>query len=87
MQLHSSNRYTASRGGIPRGIFPLARLAAIVYDGAMKNNKRPQAPKSRNVEYMRGMQDIRRSNAAGKHKSAADYRRKPKHSGRGWGDE
>lgn len=49
-----------------------------------KNKKRAQAPKVRNEEYMRGMQELRRSNAAGRHKSAADYRRKPKHAGRGW---
>lgn len=49
-----------------------------------KNKKRPQAQKSRNEEYMRGMQELRRSNAAGTHKTAKDYRRKPKHAGRGW---
>lgn len=50
----------------------------------MKKNKRPQAQKSRNEAYMRGMQELRRSNAAGSHKSVKDYRRKPKHPGRGW---
>lgn len=49
-----------------------------------KNKKRPQAQKVRNEEYMRGMQELRRSNAAGTHKTAKDYRRKPKHAGRGW---
>jgi hypothetical protein len=39
--------------------------------------------KSRNVEYMRGMQELRRGNAAGSHKSKRDYRRKPKHF-KGW---
>ncbi len=49
-----------------------------------KNKKRPQAPKARNEAYMRGMQELRMSNASGTHKSAKDYRRKPKHAGRGW---
>lgn len=49
-----------------------------------KHRKRPQAPKARNEEYMRGMQELRRSNAAGTHKSAKDYQRKPKHRNRGW---
>lgn len=50
-------------------------------------NKRPQVskpPKGKNTEYMRGMQEIRFSNAAGPHRSDTDYRRKPKHPGRGW---
>lgn len=49
-------------------------------------NRRPQASKpakSGNTEYMRGMQELRRSNAAGTHKSSKDYRRKPKHF-KGW---
>ena len=54
----------------------------------MKKNKRVQSPKPKgfgeNRRYMEGMQELRRSNAAGTHKSAKDYRRKPKHSGRGW---
>lgn len=49
-----------------------------------KNKKRPQAQKARNENYMRGMQELRRSNAAGTHRSAKDYRRKPKHVNRGW---
>lgn len=49
-----------------------------------KNRKRPQTPKARNESYMRGMQDIRRSNAAGTHRTVKDYRRKPKHPGKGW---
>lgn len=48
-----------------------------------KNKKRPQTPKARNEPYMRAMQEIRQSNAAGSHKSARDYRRKPKHF-KGW---
>ena len=47
-----------------------------------KNKKREQAPKGRNEEYMRGMQELRRSSAAGTHKTAKDYRRKPKHVNR-----
>jgi hypothetical protein len=49
-------------------------------------NRRPQTPKLKNMgneDYMRGMQELRRSNAAGTHKSAKDYRRKPKHF-KGW---
>lgn len=50
----------------------------------MKNSKRPQAPKGRNLPYAKAMQELRRSNAAGRHRSATDYRRKPKHPGKGW---
>ena len=49
-------------------------------------NRRPQnskAAKSGNTRYMEGMQELRRSNAAGAHRSATDYRRKPKHF-KGW---
>ena len=49
-------------------------------------NRRPQTQKPKNMgneAYMRGMQDIRKSNAAGPHRSATDYRRKPKHF-KGW---
>lgn len=49
-----------------------------------RQNRRPQTPKVGNEGYMRGMQEIRRSNAAGTHKSIADYRRKPKHAKKGW---
>lgn len=49
-----------------------------------KKNRRPQAPKGRNIAYMEGMQELRRSNAAGFHKPKSGYRRKPKHAGRGW---
>ena len=51
--------------------------------GHMKKNKRPQAPKVRNEALSRAMQEKRQSNAAGTHKSARDYRRKPKHF-KGW---
>ena len=51
-------------------------------------NRRVQTPKPKgfgeNKAYMEGMQELRRSNAAGTHKSVKDYRRKPKHAGRGW---
>jgi hypothetical protein len=56
---------------------------------AKNKNRRAQAskaPKSGNTAYMEGMQELRRSNAAGTHKSAKDYRRKPKHVSRGWED-
>lgn len=46
-------------------------------------NRRPQAPKGRNVELSKAMQELRRSNAAGIHASQRDYRRKPKHF-KGW---
>lgn len=49
-------------------------------------NRRQQTPKARNERYMEGMQELRRSNAAGVHRSAKDYRRKPKHINRGWED-
>lgn len=51
------------------------------------SNRRPQSPKpakSGNVGYMEGMQELRRSNAAGPHRAGTDYRRRPKHMGRGW---
>lgn len=48
-------------------------------------NRRVQKPKAvGNEAYMRGIQELRRSNAAGTHKSLKDYRRKPKHAGKGW---
>lgn len=57
----------------------------------MANNRRNQKTKpltsGRNERYMEGMQELRRSNAAGPHRSKADYRRKPKHTGRGWSDD
>lgn len=48
-----------------------------------KKTKRPQTPKSRNREYAAGMQELRRSNAAGAHKTEKDYRRKGKY-GNNW---
>lgn len=52
-------------------------------------NRRQQVSKpakSGNQRYMEGMQELRRSNAAGAHRTAKDYRRKPKHVNRGWDD-
>ena len=45
-------------------------------------NRRSQVSKpakSGNQRYMEGMQELRRSNAAGIHRSATDYRRKGKY--------
>ena len=55
----------------------------------MSKNKNRRAQnskpaKSGNERYMEGMQELRRSNAAGSHRSAKDYRRKPKHVNKGW---
>lgn len=48
-----------------------------------KHRKRPQKPKNQGNEgYMRGMQDIRFSNAAGPHNAKNAYNRKPKHRNR-----
>lgn len=41
--------------------------------------RKPQAPKVRNEEYMRGMQELRRSGASGPHKSKKAYSRKAKY--------
>lgn len=50
-----------------------------------KKNKRPQAPKGMGNRHLNNaMQGKRFGNAAGPHKSATDYRRKPKHPGKGW---
>lgn len=46
-------------------------------------NRRPQTPKVGNTAYMRGMQELRRSNASGPHKSKKAYVRKDKY-GKGW---
>lgn len=48
-----------------------------------KRERKPQAQKGRNEGYMRGMQELRRSSAAGPHKSGKDYKRKDKY-GRVW---
>lgn len=50
-----------------------------------KSRKREQAPKGgENKALTRAMQGKRMSNAAGPHRTATDYRRKPKHPGKGW---
>lgn len=52
---------------------------------AQKQKDRTRTP--RNQRYAEGMQELRRSNAAGTHRSARDYERRPKHMGQGYGDE
>lgn len=47
-----------------------------------KSARRPQRQK--NPIRVARVQEIRRSNAAGTHGTVKDYRRKPKHVGRGW---
>lgn len=52
-----------------------------------KNYRRAQTSKpakSGNTPYMEAMMGKRFSNAAGIHRSATDYRRKPKHVKKGW---
>ena len=44
-------------------------------------NRRPQTPKVGNREMAKAFQELRRSSATTPHKSAKDYRRKPKHGG------
>lgn len=51
----------------------------------MNKSKRPQAPKTGNRQMVNAMQGKRFSNAAGPHRTATDYRRKPKHF-KGWND-
>lgn len=49
-----------------------------------KKQRRPQKPKNQgNEKYMRGMQDIRFSNASGPHKPKNAYTRRVKHVNRG----
>lgn len=47
-------------------------------------NRRSQTPKVGNTAYMRGMQELRRSNAAGFHQNPKDVNRRPKHPKKGW---
>jgi hypothetical protein len=49
-----------------------------------RRNQVSKPAKSGNSAYMEGMQELRRSNAAGTHRTVKDYRRKPKHPGREW---
>lgn len=57
----------------------------------MKSNRRTQTAKSitngRNERFNEAMREKGRSSAASPHKSSKDYRRKPKHVGRGWSDD
>jgi predicted nucleic acid-binding Zn ribbon protein len=46
----------------------------------MKKNQRPQRQK----EYVQHVQELRMGSTTSPHKSPKDYRRKPKHPGRGW---
>ena len=48
----------------------------------MSKNKRPQAPKRKIDSIGRAEVDRARSNAAGPHRKATDYRRRPKHRAR-----
>lgn len=55
----------------------------------MKTNRRDQTKKplglnGRNEKFNEAMREKGRSSAATPHKSSKDYRRKPKHTGRGW---
>ncbi len=52
----------------------------------MSRNKRrtAQKPKVSDERYVREIQELRRSGAAGPHRTATDYKRKPKHPGKGW---
>lgn len=49
-----------------------------------KKARRPQTPKVGNRAMAMAMQELRRSSAASPIASGTDYRRKPKHSKRGW---
>lgn len=51
----------------------------------MKNSNRPQAKKDTLNNRIRAEVDRSRSNAAGPHRKATDYRRKPKHF-KGWSE-
>ena len=57
----------------------------------MKTNRRNQNAKAltggRNEKFNEAMREIGRSSATDRHRSPKDYRRKPKHVGRGWSDD
>lgn len=53
----------------------------------MPKNKRPQAPKSRSLATRDMMLYAAQRGQAPTDKAAAAYKRKPKHAGRGYGDE
>jgi hypothetical protein len=40
----------------------------------------------RNADHQARVLDLRKSSATSKHKSVKDYRRKPKHVAKGWGE-
>jgi len=46
------------------------------------DKRRIVLPSGMSDEQVRRMQELRRSNAAGRHRSKKDYRRRPKHPGR-----
>ena len=49
----------------------------VCYGVPMSKSKRPQKPKTvRNEDYMRGMQDLRKSNAAQPHRNKSKYNRR-----------
>ncbi len=56
----------------------LVRTWELMYPRAMSKSK-PQKPKVRNEAYMRGMQELRKSNASGPHRSKNAYKRKGKY--------
>lgn len=60
------------------------KVVAIVrplwYVCPMKKTPKPQKQKANVIR----VQELRRSNATTRHKSIADYRRKPKHPNKGW---
>jgi hypothetical protein len=60
------------------------KVVAIVrplwYVYPMKKTPKPQKQKANVIR----VQELRRSNATTRHKSIADYRRKPKHPNKGW---
>ena len=58
----------------------LVRPSWYVYP--MKKSEKPQRQKANVIR----VQELRRSNATSRHKSVMDYRRKPKHPNRGWGE-
>lgn len=47
-------------------------------------NRRPQTPKNTDSKYVREIQELRRSNAAGIHRTPKNYTRKVKHKNKGW---
>ena len=58
----------------------LALVRPLWYVCPMKKTPKPQKQKANVIR----VQELRRSNATTRHKSIADYRRKPKHPNKGW---